>query len=741
MTTHSGSASQRGGKAGALTEKISFCRICSGGCGTVLSIDAEGKIASIRGDKENRLSLGYACFKGLQAGDSHHGSARILRPLARSDDGTFQELELEAALDKIADRLRPIIDEHGPNSVALFCGNGAVLHATSMTMQRSFLAALGSRQYFTTLTIDQSAKLVSFGRLGAWAGGMPEFEQLDVAIAFGTNPLVSHSTIGFLTADPVKRMKSAKRRGLKLITIDPRMTETAEFADLALQPLPGWDPAICAAIIRNLIQDYSYDADFCARYVGAERMKALVDAVEPFADSWVEQGAGLGAGDIRKISDLLANRRGFACAIGATGPNMAPFSNLAQHLIDTINVVCGSFLRAGDQCSRSIVQDPFASPSEGVIGADRPWDQVAPSRIRGAGLFYGERLSGTLAEEILTPGEGQIKAMIVVGGDPATSLPDQAKSIRALQSLDLLVSIDPWLGPTAMMADFVLSPLLPYERADVSAHIPGYPLWPGRWAQYAPPAIDPPPGSDMADDWYFLWSLAKRLGLSISYAGKQSLDMVKQPTTDDLISIQLDGSVATLDGLKAAPHGVEHDLGEVLVKSGPAEDEGRFDVMPTDVAAELRDFLEGKRQEAKGGKHEFVLAARRMRDFFNSNGIHNQKVRARNPFNPAFVHPDDLVKIGARDGDQILIQSDWGKVIAVARADPSMRRSVVSLSHGWGGEDGSCVNRLTTADAHHEAINAMPHLSAIPVTLARVDGGHDRAHSSALEKYAAQFGA
>lgn len=705
--------------------RVSFCRICSGGCGTIVSVGADGRIASIRGDRDNTLSRGYACFKGLQSGESHHGPERLIRPLARIAAGERREIGLEHALDAIAERLKPIVEQRGPESVAIFCGNGALLHATSFTMQRSFLAALGSRQFFTTLTIDQSAKLVSFGRLGAWAAGMPELGQMDVALMFGTNPLISHSSLGFLTADPVKRLKDARARGFKLVTVDPRMSETASQADLALQPLPGWDPAICAAMIRTLIDQGAYDASFCERFVGAEGMASLRAAVEPFTPEWVEQGARLNPGDIGRVCDMFAERKGFACAYGATGPNMAPFSNLAQHLIDTINVICGSFLREGDIRTQTIVQDPFNAPVAAVIGGDRPWEQEPPSRIRGAGMFYGERLSATLPEEILTPGDGQIRALIVIGGDPATSLPDQAKAVEALRSLELLVSIDPFLGPTASLADFVLPPLMQYERTDVTAQIPGYPLWPGCWAQYAAPVVDPPAGSDLADDWYFLWGLAKRLGLQISYGGKRMLDMTAPPETDDLIRIQLDGAVASLDDLKASLHGIEHDLGQVRVLAAEQDDVRRFDVMPADVADELEAFLAEKRKPPATNAHAFLLAVRRMRDFFNSNGMHNRRVRQRNPYNPVFVHPEDLQMVGIADGGPVSVRSDHGSVDAIVRADASMRRGVVALTHGWGriGEmdpahDGSCVNRLISANLSCESINAMPHMSGLPVTLA-----------------------
>ena len=706
-------------------DHVSFCRICSGGCGTIVTVDDSGRIARIRGDRKNSMSRGYACFKGVQSGDSHHGAARLLRPLAKSADGTRRELGLESALDEIGGRLGAIIDEHGPDSVALLCGNGSLLHASAFAMQRSFMAAIGSSQFFTTLTIDQSAKLVSFGRLGAWAGGSPELEQMDCALMFGANPLVSHSSLGFLTADPVKRLRDAKRRGLKLITVDPRATETAAHADLALQPYPGWDAAIAGAMLRIILAEGWHDAAFCDRFVGADRMAALTQAVAPLDASRVEAAAGLRPGDIRAASEMFARDSQTGCAYGATGPNMARASNLAQHLMDNLNVVCGRVLRAGAPVTRVPVLDPPSAPYEGVIGADRPWDALPPSRIRGVDSLYGERLSATLADEILTPGRGQIKALIVNGGDPAVSLPGQQRALEALRSLDLLVSIDPWMGPTASLADYVLPPLLQYERADMTAAIPGFPMWPGKWAQYTPAIIDPPKGSDLADDWYMYWGLAKRLGKPLTFVGKQLLDSDTAPTTDELMAIQLDGAVADVDELRSARHGVEYPVNSV-VQAANDGDCGRFDVMPSDVAAELAEFIGEAFADGQAPSRRFVLSSRRMRDFFNSNGIHNEAVRRRNPYNPVYINGHDLAELGAEAGNVLTLESDYGSVQAIAQADDTMRPGVVALPHGWGGATseqdtdcgaGACVNRLTSATGRYEAINAMPHFSSIGIDI------------------------
>lgn len=178
-------------------QAISFCRTCSGGCGVVLDIASDDRILSIRGgDKGNPLSKGYACFKGLNAHEAHHHPDRLLGARKRLPDGSFSRIPTEQALDEIAARLSALITADGPDAIGAFCGNGSMPNATAYPMVRSFVAAIGSRQYYSTLTIDQSAKMVSFGRLGAWAGGQRELDEMDVLLMFGANPLVTHAAAG-----------------------------------------------------------------------------------------------------------------------------------------------------------------------------------------------------------------------------------------------------------------------------------------------------------------------------------------------------------------------------------------------------------------------------------------------------------------------------------------------------------------------------------------------------------------
>jgi anaerobic selenocysteine-containing dehydrogenase len=266
--------------------------------------------------------------------------------------------------------------------------------------------------------------------------------------------------------------------------------------------------------------------------------------------------------------------------------------------------------------------------------------------------------------------------------------------------------------------------------------LPGFVMFPEPWARYTPAVVPPPAGSDVREDWYFLWAIAKRLGGTIVFDGKIPLDMNVAPTTDDLLAIRtLDGRV-TFDALKDQPRGVSLSLGRMVVAPRRPEATATFDVMPRDVAEHLRRFIDttapfgGSTRESQRFTH--LLVSHRMRDVLNSQGLYLKRTRQRVPHNPAYLHPDDLALRGLRVGDRVEIVSDHGRVVAILATDPDLKPGVIAMSHGWGAppdsetdpaSDGAAVNRLISTDRDMEPINAMPRMSAIPVNIVPMPRG------------------
>lgn len=715
-------------------EYYSFCRICSAGCGTRLTVDDAGKIVRIVGDDQSELSAGYMCFKGLQSPAALNDPSRLLNPLKREKDGRYIQIRLEQALDEIAERLDAILAQSGPNAIGLYAGSGSIMGVTNTAMNKGFLEALGSDQYYTPVTIDQSGKRVAAGRMGSWAAGAVDLDQMDVLLLVGANPLVSHSTFAVLGVDPVKRLKRARQRGMKLIVIDPRKTETAAQADMAYHPLPGEDAAIAAGLIRLILDEGWHDAEFCAEHVGADRMANLRKAVEPFTPGVAEKRAGLEPGSLYKIADLFARQCSTGQALTGTGTNMAQFSNVAVHMVQLLNVICGRFPRAGQRIDYVDVLSPPVEAYAEVLPPSRAWEKHPPSRIRGVSNFFGERVTGTLSDEILTPGEGQLRALIVDGANPMTALPDRAKALAAMRALDLLVVIDAFDTGTTREADYILPAKLQYERCDLSPNLPPLKFFPGAWAQFTPAIVSPPEGSEVVDDWYVFWALAKRLGLAIRFCG-QTLEIEgNAPSIEELLNIYLANSHTSLEELRQYPHGRQFPIAEAYVQPRrPDRNDARFDVMPDDVLAELGQYAAAPPSTARagaGGEFTHLLVSRRQRDIMNSMGTQLQSVRKRNKYNPACLNGRGLRDLGMEPGQRVEIVSAHGRTQAFLGLDDTLRDGVVSLSHGWGGAEdndplvhGTSVNSLIDTDRNFESINAMPHMSAVPIRISPLSDG------------------
>jgi anaerobic selenocysteine-containing dehydrogenase len=701
-------------------EARSFCRICAGNCALLLTVAGE-RITAARGDKSNPLTHGYACIKGLHLHDAHNSPERLLHPLKRQSDGSFARIDLERALDEIAGSLRALLADGEPDSVAAFRGTLSYSNPVANQMLPDWLRSLGSRSFFSTMTIDQSAKWVAAERLGRWAAGSDPYEQAEVLLLVGTNPLVSLSTFNCVLQDPPRALKAFKERGGKLIVVDPRRTETARYADVFLQPLPGEDPTLFAGLLHLILAHEWHDAEFCELHVGG--LEQLRAAVAPFTPEYVACRAGIDQTDLLAAAEMFARKSRRGSAASGTGPDMAPHSNLSEHLIQCLNVICGRFARAGDRVQNPGVIGGHAVPRAEVIPPQRGWEKSPKSAVSGFGSLFGEKMTGTLIEEITTAGSGRIRALFVDGGNPVNAIPDQRAVVQALSQLDLLVTIDPFMTNTAKLSHYILPPVMMFERPDLTTRDYEQFVLFRPYACYTEAVIKPPARSELVDDWYPFWALARRLGHRIEFDGVP-LDMQTRPDTDDLLAILARNGAMPFAELKRLGSGHIFDLPPQFVQ--PAVGKARFEVAPQDVVREIQSVLAEKALQP-GGRPAFPfrLAVRRMRDVQNTMFHHLPAIRRRVPYNPAWLHPEDLQSLGIEDGALANIISAHGQIPAVVRSDPSMRRGVISMTHGWGGlpgeatdyrQAGSNPNLLIDA-SERDPINAMPVMSAIPVRI------------------------
>lgn len=715
-----------------MRETKSFCRICIGHCGMVVTTDDAGRLTAIRADREDRQSLGFACFKGLQAVESHNSPERIFHPLKRMPDGSFTRIGTEQALDEIAAIIGRVLEEDGGEAIGGFKGGGSFFTSSASFLLNDWLKGIGSPKIFSPATIDQSAKSVALGRIGIWPAGRQPFADSDVFMIVGGNPLVSVASAGFDTRNPVKRLKAAKARGMKLIIIDPRHSETAQFADLLIQPLPGEDVPVLAGILRIILQEGWEDKAFCAAHVGdLDRLRA---SLAPFTPDYVAARADIPAGQLRRAAEMFAREAERGPATSCTGANMGPHSNLAEHLVETLNIICGRYLREGERVGNPGALLARWPRKAQVLPAARPWEHGPRSRIGGFGLIDGEMVTGVMADEMLEPGPGRIRVFINQGGNPASCVPDQRKMVRAFEALDLLVSIEPFMTATARLSHYILPPYLQYERGDLPLYIFEAMVFPDSpFTRYTPPIAAPPIGAALVHDFEFFWGINKRLGLPLQHWGVP-IPMDRKPVMDDLLRILMRHSPMNLETLKTHADGTDVDDFSQYVEPADADNAARFTLMADDVEAEMaavaaETHVAPGRISVDGKSYTHRLAVRRTRELFNSMYRYLPTTRKRLPFNRAFMNDKDMAMLGIAEGDWVELSSDTGAITAIAACDAALRTGVVSISHGFGGlpgdgdyrRNGVSTNLLISTDRDLQSINAMPRMTAVPLNVRRIE--------------------
>jgi len=698
-----------------------FCRFCHANCAMLADVE-DGKVVAVRGDPEDPVYGGYTCLKGRELPDSHNAAHRLIHSLVRRD-GEFVETPMGETLDHVADKLRAIIAEHGPHSVAVFMGSGGYQNSAAWAASYSFAQAIGSRNFYTSVTLDQPAKVFTTARYGKWMGGVNTFDQADVALVIGNNPLVSHySAIGGLPPfSPSRRLRDRQKTGLKLIVADPRESDIAALADIYLQVKPGEDPALLAGMLNVIISEGLYDRNFVAAHVdGLAELEAAVAAFPP------EVAAARAAVDPDQLAAAarMFAKAGRGCAVTGTGPEMAGNGTLTEYLVTCLNVLCARFKQEGEKAAIPRVftpQEPRRAqvgPPMAMFGAEG----MAKSRFRGLGQLLFEMPCNVLADEILTPGEGQIRALISVGGNPEVGFPNQLKMRRALDDLELFVQVDPWMSASAKRADVVLAPKQCLEREDITNLSEWWHEEP--YARYVEALAEAP--GDVIDEYEMFWGLARRLGLEMNLAGGP-LPMDVCPDKQTFLDLMTAGCLVPPSQVRKDSVGgaavLYDDLHPVVGPADPGQTH-RFDL----TAGEMPAALERYRQSADRNEgFDFRLISRRSKTRFNSIGHPLAKLRAKTTTNPAYIHPEDLADLGIADGSIVEIASRHASIHGVVKASDKVRRGIVSMAHAYGDSEagkhnvremGGSTNRLTSDEVDFDSITGQALQSAIPVRIA-----------------------
>lgn len=720
------------------------CRTCMVSCGVFMDIK-DGRVVKMIGDKDDPASHGYTCAKGRDITTHLYGPNRLLQPLRKKKNGDFEAISSELAISDIAERLGTLVEESGPHAVAFYGGTYALAPPGGM-FASSFMNALGSPMNFSCGSIDQPGKLLAQALHGRWhAGGQP-FAKAETWLFIGTNPAVS-GLGGAPTINPNWHLTRAVKRGIKMIVIDPRRTETARKAAVHLQPIPGQDTAIVAGMVRIVLEEGLFDKDFVEQ--NAANLEALREHVAPFTPEFVEKQADIPADELIRATRLFASAKTGGASAG-TGSNMSPGGTITEYLLTCLVTLCGFRARAGEPVPNPGVLVPrgprFAQP----MAPTAAWGFPPKLRTRGLSNTACGLPTAALADEILLEGEGQIRALICLGGNPLSAWPDQIKTREALEKIDLLVVLDHRLSQTGHYADYIIPPklapeipTLTYDIEELEFHSPGwgYPL---PYGAYREALVEPPEGSALMEDWEFFYELGRAMKLDLKlYMGilrsptdppgrLVDVDMKNKPTTDELFDTLTEGSRIPLSEVRQSKAGrVYEDPDAVFLPRDP----GCQALLELGNETMMAQLDEASRGEAVEGDEVFPfrLISRRQRNTLNSLGREQPNVVPERPHHPAYMHPEDLKELKIESGDLIAITSRRATVHAVVQAADDLRRGLVSMSHGYGidldrlgpqadpGEPqpfsmGNHTGALASAELdYQEPHTGLPRMSSIPV--------------------------
>ncbi len=678
-------------------EKSSYriCPLCEACCG--LEVRTAGqRVIGIRGHEADVFSRGYVCPKGASLKDLHDDPDRLRTPLVKRD-GRFVAVGWDEAFAEIERGLPPIAARHGRDAVALALGN-PIVHQLGLTLYVPRLAkALGTRNLFSASTLDQMPKQLSVGLMfGHWLSfPVPDIERCDWLLMLGANPLVSNGSL-WTVPDFRGKAKAMRARGGRLVVVDPRRTETAAVADRHVPIRPGGDVFLLLGMAHTLFAEGLVRLGRLAPHVnGIDDLQA---AVAPYPPEAVAARCSIDAATIRELArELAAAPR--AAVYGRIGTCTQAWGTLANWLIDLLNVLTGHLDEPG---GAMFAKAPaFAANATGRGGSGRG---IAvgrhASRVSGAPEVYGELPITCLAEEIETPGAGQVRALVTVASNPVLSTPNGARIAAALDRLDFMVSLDIYVNETTRHADVILPGPSPLEQSHYDVAFPQF-SWRNH-ARYSAPVL--PRAADMPPEWQTLVRLAAIAEGRGANVDAQVLDDARFEAdlrrsagdhADALLAatavwrgperwldlaLRTGPYALTLEQLAAAPGGI--DLGPLAprVPDLLRTPSGRIELAPPLLVADL----DRVRADLATPAPPLVVVGRR--DVRSGNSwMHNLPVLAKGPERcTALVHPADAARLGLADGGWARIASAHGELRARVEFSDAMAPGVVSLPHGWG---------------------------------------------------------
>jgi anaerobic selenocysteine-containing dehydrogenase len=664
-------------------------------CGIEITVEDQQRL-TIRGDKDDPFSRGFVCPKAVALQDLHFDNDRLRHPLRRTPTG-WERISWNQAFDEVAKNLKIINAKYGRNSTATYLGNPNVHNYGALLFAPGFIRSLHTRNRFSATSVDQLAHhLAAYLMFGhQLVLPVPDLDRTNLFLMLGANPAVSNGSM--MTAPGFSnRLQELRQRGGTVILIDPRRNETAKLVDRHLFICPGTDVFLLLGILHVVFEERLTRMGHLASFT--DGVETVAKVVTEFSPERVESVTGISADEIRSLAREFAAAESAVC-YGRIGVSTQEFGGTCQWLINVLNIVTGNLDRQGGAMFPLPAFDPVAAPeSVAPRGSYGRWH----SRVRKLPEFGGELPVVALAEEILTPGDGQVKALVTLAGNPVLSTPNGRELDRALGSLEFMVSIDPYINETTRHAHVILPPTSPLEREhyDIAFHL----LAIRNTTKFSPALFQR--DNDALHDWEILVELQTRMeggslkrGLIRKFFGPERLLDLGLRFGPYGGRFNPFSKGLTLKKVKAATHGI--DLGP-MTSCLPVR--LRTNDRKINLAPEL--FVEDiERVRSRFGStvsngQLLLIGRRQLRS--NNSWMHNsQRLVKGNPAKPRctiIMHPSDAADRDLRDGQKAVVKSRVGKITLPVELSDDIMRGVVSIPHGWGHDREG--NRLIVAQQH-----------------------------------------
>ncbi len=663
------------------------CHLCEAICGLVIETQGE-QILSIKGDPEDPLSRGHICPKGVALQDLHNDPDRLRLPMkrVRQEDGSYQHIAIswEAALDTAAAALVKSVQTHGIDSIGVYLGNPSVHNYGMLTHQGALFKHLRTKNRFSATSVDQLPHhLVSLWLYGHMSLlPVPDIDRTDFFLMLGANPLASNGSM-WTVPGVRKRIKALMTRGGKLVVVDPRRTETASLASEHHFIKPGADAVFLLALIHVILRDELANLNALSDFT--DGIADVEYAVASFTPEVAAAATGIEADTIVRLAGEMAAADRAVC-YGRMGISTQEFGTICQWATQVINVITGNLDREGGSLFTRPAVDQVLTSSPGGFNRYQ-------SRVRGLPEFNRELPAAALAEEIATPGEGQIRALFTGAGNPVLSTPSGHKLDAALEHLEFMVSLDPYINETTRHADIILPPTsaLEHDHYDIAFHN----LAVRNTARFNEPVFEKP--DEALHDWEIFEALGQRVAEGLGLTATPSIPpsamidaMLRAGPWGDAAPEKL--SLATL---RVAPSGV--DLGP-LTSQLPARlqsAERRINLAIPQIFNDMQRLTAALPALTALGYR--LIGRRDVRD--NNSWMHNHHRLVKGKRRcTLLVSPDDAQREGWQAGTNLRVVSAAGSVWAPVEISDAMMPGVVSLPHGYG--HGRQGGRMNIADQH-----------------------------------------